>query len=167
MSLLIERLVYATDLTDLSTQVTNGDIVVLDSQVAYLTASYELYRLNSGSDGTSTAHWTIIETSSSEINTKRSLETIVTITSADSPYTVPSWEYLVKADASSGVITVNLPTAVGNGSKKISIIKIDSSGNAITVNGNSPETINGGSDSLPSQWDSGQYYSDGTNVLKF
>lgn len=218
MSLLIERLVYATDLTELVSNVTSGEVIVLENQLAYLTASYNLYRLNSASDGTSTSHWTIVQTEAGKFNeynalnsyfvgdaikvgttfyicivdaspsespstnpnkyvvvstqaytdTKKSIETIASITSADSPYTVPNWQYLIKADATSGAITVNLPTSVSNDAKKIMIIKTDSSVNSITIDPFGLETLNGlPTDTLTSQWDKGQYYSDGTNILKF
>jgi hypothetical protein len=217
MSLLIERLVYATDLTELSSNVTSGDVIVLENQLAYLTSSYIFYRLNSASDGTSTSHWTIVQTEAgkfSEYNsansyfvgdalkvgttfyicivdaspsespstapskyvivstkaytdTKRSLETVVEVTSSNSPYTVPSWEYLIIADASSGAIDITLPTAVGNAGKKISFIK-KSTAHSVTVSTFGLETINGSAtDSVNTQWHSHHYYSDGTNILKF
>ena len=48
------------------------------------------------------------------------------------------------------------------------IIKTDSTANIVTIDGDTTESINGNStDELTSQWDKGQYYSDGANILKF
>lgn len=51
-------------------------------------------------------------------------------------------ELVLLLDATSGAITVNLPTAVGN-TARITIKKVDSSSNTITVDPNSTETIDG------------------------
>jgi hypothetical protein len=45
-------------------------------------------------------------------------------------------------DATSGAITVNLPTAVGN-TAMFTIKKTDSSANSVTIDGNGSETIDG------------------------
>jgi hypothetical protein len=63
----------------------------------------------------------------------KSVPTMVSITTAESPYTVPGWIYHVKVDASSGNITVNLPTAVGHEGESIDVIKIDDSINKVTI----------------------------------
>ncbi len=76
----------------------------------------------------------------------------VVITNSDTPYTVPLGKTLVLADASSGVITVNLPAAI-NG-RGVTVKKTDSSGNAVTIDGNGSETIDGATtQSLASQYD--------------
>lgn len=51
-------------------------------------------------------------------------------------------EVVVLADATSGNLTVNLPTAVGN-TAKITIKKIDSSANTVIIDGSTTETIDG------------------------
>ena len=68
--------------------------------------------------------------------------TVVSKTSGDSPYTTDVDEH-VNGDATSGPITVNLPAASGNAGKTIQVKKTDSSTNAITIDGNGSETING------------------------
>jgi len=45
-------------------------------------------------------------------------------------------------DASGGAVTVTLPTAVGN-LQRLTVIKVDSSANAVTIDPNSTETIGG------------------------
>lgn len=53
-----------------------------------------------------------------------------------------SGEVVVLADATSGSLTVNLPTAVSN-TAKITVKKIDSSINTVVIDGNSTQTIDG------------------------
>jgi hypothetical protein len=66
----------------------------------------------------------------------------VAITNAASPYTMLAATEYLTCDATSGAITVNLPAATGTG-KVYYITKIDSSVNAVTLDGNASETING------------------------
>lgn len=61
---------------------------------------------------------------------------------ADSPYTLTSEVGYLRCDASGGAMTVNLPAAIGNG-RLVTIKKIDSSGNAVTIDGSGSETIDG------------------------
>lgn len=61
---------------------------------------------------------------------------------SDSPYTLLSEDGYLRADAAGGNMTVNLPAAVGNG-RLVSIKKIDSSGNTVTIDGSGSETIDG------------------------
>lgn len=68
--------------------------------------------------------------------------TVVAITFADTPYSVPGWNYYVQVDATGGAVEVRLPTAVGNGGKIVDVVKTDASVNAVTVEGNAAETIN-------------------------
>lgn len=66
-------------------------------------------------------------------------------------------------DATSGSITHNLPTAVGNYAR-ITVKKIDSSANTVTVDPNGTETIDGGTTAvLRKRWESITLISDGTN----
>tara|TARA_R110001592_G_scaffold179174_2_gene420626 strand:- start:1123 stop:1776 length:654 start_codon:yes stop_codon:yes gene_type:complete len=215
MSLLVERLVYATDLTDLTNKVSGGSILTLDNQVAYITSTFTFHRLNSGSDGTSTSHWTLVQTEASKfteynslnsyfvgdalkvgttfyicildssptetptsnpnkysvvatqtmLEAKKSLETIVTIDSTDSPYTVPSWDYLIQADTTLGDIEIVLPSAMGNSAKKITTIKTSSANSLIAV-ASGLETINGSPrDTKTTQWSFSNYTSNGTNII--
>jgi len=68
---------------------------------------------------------------------------IVSVSST--PYTAlpTSGHTVYKVDASGGAIIFNLPTAVGN-TATFEIKKIDSSANTVTIDGNSAETIDGG-----------------------
>lgn len=60
------------------------------------------------------------------------------------PYTVLAGDSVILVDASSGAITVNLPTASGINGKEYIIKKTDSDfTNAVTVDGNGSETIDG------------------------
>lgn len=71
-------------------------------------------------------------------------KTFIKITFADSPYTASDKEVVI-ADATNGVIVVNIPTSIGNDELTYTIIKdkIDTSGNAVNVTGFGSETING------------------------
>lgn len=64
-------------------------------------------------------------------------------------------EYMVyPVDATSGPVTITLPSADKNVTP-MSVVKIDSSGNAVTVSTNGSDTIKGSSTrTLSSQWDS-------------
>lgn len=65
--------------------------------------------------------------------------TILSVTS-NTTLTQTSGRYLVKSDATSGNITLNLPSAVGN-TAEYSIIKTDSSTNTVTVDASGTQTI--------------------------
>lgn len=58
-------------------------------------------------------------------------------------YTATTSDTVILADATSGNITITLYTAVGNQGKQISIKKIDSSANTVTIDPNSTETVDG------------------------
>jgi hypothetical protein len=67
----------------------------------------------------------------------------VAITNSDSPYTALATKTVIRADASAGAITINLPTAVGIAGRTYKIYRTDvaSSTNLITIDANSTETI--------------------------
>jgi hypothetical protein len=67
----------------------------------------------------------------------------VAITNSDSPYTALATTRIIRADATSGAITVNLPTAVGIAGYEYDIFRTDilASTNIITIDANSTETI--------------------------
>lgn len=70
----------------------------------------------------------------------------VGITNASSPYTVLTSsgnDVLILANASSGAITVNLYAVSGNDGRRVTVMKTDSTANAVTIDGNGAETING------------------------
>lgn len=69
--------------------------------------------------------------------------TDVAITNTDSPYTALAYDHVIRANATSGAITINLPTAVGIAGREYHIFRTDvaSSTNLITIDANSTETI--------------------------
>jgi hypothetical protein len=85
-------------------------------------------------------------------------------TAKTTTYTATISDSTIQCDATSGAFTVNLPTASGIPGRLYTIKKIDSSANAITVDGNGSETIDGATTkSLAAQWDWITVQSDGTN----
>ena len=98
---------------------------------------------------------------------KRALQyafTVLNITNADSPYTALTTSSIIFANATDGAITVNLPTAVGISGRRYIIKKTDSSANAVTVDGNGSQTIDGSTTKiLLNQYDCIEIYSDGAN----
>ena len=86
---------------------------------------------------------------------------VVTKTAA---YTITTDNRVILCDATSAAFTVTLPTAVGIEGREFTIVKTDSSVNAVTVDGNGSETINGATTkALSSQWDKVTVVSDGSN----
>lgn len=77
-------------------------------------------------------------------------------------YTITVDDYLILADASGGAFTVNLPSVITSEGRKFVVKKIDASANAITLDGNSSDTIDGAATrSLPTQYDALTFLSDG------
>ncbi len=82
----------------------------------------------------------------------------------DSPYTVLATDFTILCDCTGGAITVNLPTAVGITGRIYNIKKTDSSVNAVTIDGNGAETIDGAATvTISFQYDSYSVQSNGTN----
>lgn len=67
----------------------------------------------------------------------------VTKANADSPYTATASDYTILCNATAGAITINLPAAASHTGRIYNIKKTDSSVNAITIDGNAAETIDG------------------------
>ncbi len=85
---------------------------------------------------------------------------IVTKTTA---YTATEADHTILCDATSAAFTVTLPAAASYPGQILVIKKIDSSGNAVTIDGNSTETIDGATTaSLSAQWQSKVIQSNGT-----
>lgn len=79
-------------------------------------------------------------------------------------FTIPSANYVLLADGTSSAWTATLPTAVGNTGMMVTVKKIDSTANAITIGTTLSQTIDGASTkSLAAQWDSLTFVSDGSN----
>jgi hypothetical protein len=78
-------------------------------------------------------------------------------------YTVTVDDGVILCDASSAAFTVTLPAVSGNAGLNFHIKKTDSSGNAVTVDGNASETIDGATTAvITAQWESIQIVSDGS-----
>lgn len=68
---------------------------------------------------------------------------------------VASTDALVTANATGGAITLTLPTIATSLGRKLIVKKTDASGNAVTVDGNGAETIDGAANfPLTAQYDS-------------
>ena len=67
----------------------------------------------------------------------------VPIANKTGAYTVVAGDYIITGDATTGAFTITLPTAVGIAGREYIIKKVDSSANAITVDANASETIDG------------------------
>ena len=79
-------------------------------------------------------------------------------------YTVTNFDEVLFIDATSGNITITLPDAIGNKNLYISIKKIDSSGNTITITPINSQTFDGQSTQvISSQNDVYELMSDGNN----
>ncbi len=75
---------------------------------------------------------------------------------------------LVLVDATSATVIIRLPAAVSQAGKMYLIKKVDSSGNAVTVDPYGAETIDGSSTaSLAAQWNSVIIKSNGRNWYSF
>lgn len=84
-------------------------------------------------------------------------------TSATLNVSATSGVYVALCDCTSNAITVNLPTAVGNAAM-IVVKKTDASANAVTVDGFSAQTIDGGATAVIGTKDASiSLVSDGTN----
>ena len=89
---------------------------------------------------------------------------VLTIQTITADYTMIWADRTILADASSAAITVTLPDPASYPDEELSIKKIDSSTNAVTVAHHGSETIDGAANvSLANQWDSVTIKSDGTN----
>ena len=85
------------------------------------------------------------------------------VTSVTADYTVSANDSFIKVDATAAPVTITLMLASSGKEKRLTIKKIDSSANAVTVDGNGSETIDGATTvSLPSQYNSVSIMSDGT-----
>lgn len=65
------------------------------------------------------------------------------VTTITTSYSVSLNDSIILANATSGAITVTLPLALESEQKRLTIKKTDSSGNAVTIDGNGTETIDG------------------------
>lgn len=68
--------------------------------------------------------------------------TYLPLTTKTGAYTATTLDHVIRCDASGGAFTITLPPAAGLSGFDLYIIKVDGSGNAVTVDGNGSETIN-------------------------
>lgn len=98
------------------------------------------------------------------------IKAIPSVLSKTAHYTVSTNDgdnVLVNVDATGGAVTITLYAAANNTGKIVTVKKIDSGSNAVTVDGNAAETIDGAATvSLADQYDSVSLVSDGTNWVK-
>lgn len=77
--------------------------------------------------------------------------------------TATAAEYLILANATSGAITVNLPAVAASEGALLVVKKTDASGNAVTLDGNASETIDGATtQAITTQYDAITVACDGT-----
>ena len=124
-----------------------------------LAAQYDVVVIRSDGSGWSVVAKTITATAAANLG-----QTTLTKTAA---YTVTTSDFgaLVDCDATSAAFTVTLPTASSAGDGfEITVKKTDSSENAITVDGDGSETIDGATTiSIATQYQSAVLRSDGSN----
>jgi hypothetical protein len=88
------------------------------------------------------------------------------IVSKTADYTLTSSDSTVTADATSGLVTLTLPTAVGSAGRQFTLKKIDASVNAVSVATTSSQTIDGATNhDLIAQWSTVTVQSDGSNWI--
>ena len=86
------------------------------------------------------------------------------VVSKSANYTATTSDFAILVDASGGAITITLPTAVGNTGRMYNIKKTDSSTNAVIIDGNGAETIDGDvTKTITDQYVSLTIISDGNN----
>jgi hypothetical protein len=88
----------------------------------------------------------------------------VQIVSKSSSYTATANDYFILVDASGGAVTITLPASSGITGRVYNIKKTDSSGNAVIIDPNSTETIDGlGTMSTTTQYQAFTVVCDGSN----
>lgn len=89
---------------------------------------------------------------------------VLPVVSKTSGYTATGSDYLIKCDATSAAFTITLPAAASHSGRELTIKKADISGNAVTIDGNASETIDGQlTVKLGYRYESLTIQSDGTN----
>lgn len=87
------------------------------------------------------------------------------LTSVSANTTLDVTHHTLLVDASGGAKTITLPAASGIGGREYTVVKVDSSGNAVTVARAGSDTIIGATTySLPAQYNSVTIESDGTSA---
>jgi hypothetical protein len=79
-------------------------------------------------------------------------------------YTATANDFTIRCDATSGAVTITLPAAASHTGRIYRVKKVDASANAVTIDGNSSETIDGSATvSSTTQYASWTIQSNGTN----
>jgi DUF4097 and DUF4098 domain-containing protein YvlB len=108
--------------------------------------------------------WTGTNTYSGNVQMNASVGYKYTAVSAGT--TLDGTHHDVNVDATAGAVTITLPTAVGITGRRYWIRKLDSSANAVVVDGDGSETINGAlTYSLTSQYATVEVESNGANWM--
>jgi hypothetical protein len=98
----------------------------------------------------------------SHVNAYDRRPAMLPLSSVSTTSSLPVTARFVAADATAGAITLTLPAASVVAQRVIVVQKVDSSGNAVTLDGNGAETINGSATiALASRYDTVQLYSSG------
>lgn len=80
---------------------------------------------------------------------------VLSITSKTANYTATATDHTILVDATAGVVTITLPAAATNAGREYAIKKIDASANAVTIDANGAELIDGAAtQALATQWKS-------------
>lgn len=68
---------------------------------------------------------------------------VTTITNANSPYTIGPNDQFLRVDTSSGRVTVNLTPKASEDGREVTIKKVTTDDNTVTIDGDSTDTIDG------------------------
>ena len=127
-------------------------------------------------DGTGNSDPVLVETNAVDANiteigntwnAKASTVLDVVTKTADYTATIIN-DAVILCDATSGVVTITLPTSVGNAGKTFSVKKIDASGNNVVLDGNGSQTIDGSTTkTISTQYGEVRVVSDGSNWFIF
>lgn len=80
---------------------------------------------------------------------------VLSIVGKTANYTATATDHTILVDATAGVVTITLPAAAASVGREYAIKKIDASANAVTIDGNGAELIDGAAtQSLATQWKS-------------
>ena len=118
------------------------------------------HRIINDAGTSATELWSASKISSELADKKGVLRSVTTETAST---TLDSTDDVVLVDASGGAITITLPAAATDTGREYTIKKIDTSANAVTVDGNGSETIDNATTAvLGRPYDAIQIVSDGT-----
>jgi len=104
----------------------------------------------------------------SGLSTRTSGVKVATRSTSTTPVTMATTDEVILADATSAAVTVNLQAAATAGAgRRLTVVKTDSSGNAVTLDGSGSETINGSTTlALAAQYDRMTIVCDGSNWIR-